>query len=231
MKVIALRTDAVFMNAGSYVMRPRSSSSTFACRSAVARIAPSSIGASYVLPVRSSVNLSVSVMKKLLLGAVSLCAAHKLSQWRERRIGRTPDRAAANYRRHACGERRSDLPGAAAQDRDALAVRRHARDVEVVRSDHEVDVRAAPVDARRVGGVDEELEAVPERDVRGRVLVEERVVEHGVERPDPPLAVDERELAEPRRALVELHLRAQRLAVLVGVDLDGAAVLEPDAEA
>ena len=41
-----------------------------------------------------------------------------------------------------------------------------------------------------------------ERDVARRVLVEERVEEDRVERTDPALAVDERELAEARGALV-----------------------------
>ena len=53
MYVIALRTDAVFRNAGSY-------ESSFAWRSAVARIAPSSIGASKVDPSLPSVILSDS---------------------------------------------------------------------------------------------------------------------------------------------------------------------------
>ena len=69
-----------------------------------------------------------------------------------------------------------------------------------------------------------------ERDVARGVLVEQRVVEDGAERADPALAVDERELAEPGRAVVERDLRPQRLAVLVGVDLDRAAALEADAQ-
>ncbi len=48
------------MNAGSYVMRPKSSSSTLMSRSASARTVPSSIGTSYVRPVRLSVIVSVS---------------------------------------------------------------------------------------------------------------------------------------------------------------------------
>src|SRR5215207_1332734 len=48
------------MYAGSYVIRPKSSSSTLISRRAGARIVPSSIGISYVLPVRLSVTLSVS---------------------------------------------------------------------------------------------------------------------------------------------------------------------------
>src|SRR5512134_2575204 len=57
--VIALRTDAVFKNAGSWLTRP----SGF---SAVARIAPSSTGTTIVSPVRSSTMLSVSDTGSLL---------------------------------------------------------------------------------------------------------------------------------------------------------------------
>ena len=38
---------------------------------------------------------------------------------------------------------------------------------------------------------------VPEREVAGGVLVEQRVEERDARLADPPLAVDERELAEP----------------------------------
>ena len=45
-------------------------------------------------------------------------------------------------------------------------------------------------------GLDAERVRAPERDVARGVLVEQRVVEDRAERADPPLAVDERELAE-----------------------------------
>ena len=54
------RHDAVFMYAGSYVIRPKSPSSTLMSRRAGARIVPSSIGISYVRPVRLSVTVSDS---------------------------------------------------------------------------------------------------------------------------------------------------------------------------
>src|SRR5438046_1610927 len=60
MNVIALRQLAVFMNAGSYVMRPKSSEPVRICRRSIARTAPSVIGSSYVFPVRLSVTVSVS---------------------------------------------------------------------------------------------------------------------------------------------------------------------------
>src|SRR5713101_7890443 len=59
MNVMALRQAAVFMNAGSYVMRPKSSPSVLICRRSVARIVPSVIGSSYFFPVRLSVTVRV----------------------------------------------------------------------------------------------------------------------------------------------------------------------------
>ena len=70
-----------------------------------------------------------------------------------------------------------------------------------------------------------------ERDVRGGVLVEERVVEDEAGLSDPRAAVDERDLAEPRGAVVARDVRADQVLALVGVDLDRAAVLEADPEA
>ena len=46
--------------------------------------------------------------------------------------------------------------------------------------------------------VDREAEARAEGDVARRVLVEQRVVEDRVERPDAAAAVDERQLADPK---------------------------------
>ena len=59
--VIDERQAAVFMKAGSYVIRPKSSSDTRIARKSSARTVPSVIGISYVRPVRLSVTLSVSV--------------------------------------------------------------------------------------------------------------------------------------------------------------------------
>src|SRR5262249_24776093 len=75
-----------------------------------------------------------------------------------------------------------------------------------------------------------EMKAEAERDVTRRVLVEERVVEDGAERADASVPVHERELAEPRRAVVAIGLRPERAGVLVRVDLDRAAALEPHPE-
>ena len=64
------------------------------------------------------------------------------------------------------------------------------------------------------------------------VLVEQRVVEDGLERPDPSFAVDERELAQPRAAVVLGEERSQRLGARIGVrlDLNRAATLEADGQ-
>ena len=59
MNVMLLRHDAVFMNAGSYVINPKSSGPALICRRLIARIVPSSTGTLYVLPVRLSVMVSV----------------------------------------------------------------------------------------------------------------------------------------------------------------------------
>src|SRR3954469_3207502 len=60
MYVTAERHDAVFVYAGSYVIRPKSSSSTLIWRKSMARTVPSVISISYVWPVRLSVTVSVS---------------------------------------------------------------------------------------------------------------------------------------------------------------------------
>ena len=72
---------------------------------------------------------------------------------------------------------------------------------------------------------------VPEGEVARGVLVEQRVEEDRAGLADPTLAIDERELAEARRALVLGASRAHRVGSLVGVDLHGASALEADAAA
>ncbi len=73
--------------------------------------------------------------------------------------------------------------------------------------------------------------AVPERDVARGVLVEERVEEDASRLPDASRAVDERDLAEARRTVVDRRSRPEHLGVLLGVDLDRPAALEPHPEA
>src|SRR5438046_10690064 len=60
MNVMALRQFAVFMNAGSYVIRPKSSGPVLIWRKSIARIVPSCTGSSYFFPVRLSTIVSVS---------------------------------------------------------------------------------------------------------------------------------------------------------------------------
>src|SRR5579875_2003282 len=60
MYVILLLHEAVLVKAGSYDIKPKSSSDVFICRKSEARITlPSSIGISYRLPVRLSMIVSV----------------------------------------------------------------------------------------------------------------------------------------------------------------------------
>src|SRR5215203_2850260 len=122
-----------------------------------------------------------------------------------------------------------DLPGAAVQQGNAIAVPRDARDLQLVGADHEVDVDLALVDVglARAG---QEREALPERDVARGVLVEQRVVEDGAELADAALAVDERDLAEASGALVAGDDRAHHVLRRVGDDADGPAALEAHAQ-
>ena len=71
MNVIVLLHDAVFMNAGSYVMRPKSVGCSLIWRRSIARIVPSLIGRSYDLPVR----LSVIVTDSFIFAAPSCALA------------------------------------------------------------------------------------------------------------------------------------------------------------
>src|SRR5436190_24049067 len=57
-----------------------------------------------------------------------------------------------------------------------------------------------------------------------------RVLQNSAERSDPPLVVDEGELAEPARTRVDLGEATQRLCVLVGIDLDHNAIFKADSE-
>src|SRR5438874_4549484 len=81
--------------------------------------------------------------------------------------------------------RSSDLPVAAAKDRNALPAGGDPVHVELRRPDHEVDVLAALVDAVRYFLLDEEWKTCAERDVARGVLVEQCVVEDGAEGADP----------------------------------------------
>ena len=98
-------------------------------------------------------------------------------------------------------------------------------------ADHEVEVDLAAVDPPVVGLVDRRLVRIADRDVARCVLVDERVVEQGLERADAALAVDKRDFAEPARILVARGESADRLRATIGVDVDGSPVLESRAQA
>src|SRR5829696_186161 len=132
--------------------------------------------------------------------------------------------------RHLSWKRRTgylQLPRAL-EHRDPFAVGGDAGYGEVGRAAHEVDVDLALVGLRRV--LEQEREPLADGDVAGRVLVEQRVVEDGAELADAALVVDERDLAEPGRALVALDDGAHDVLRRVGVDLHGAAALEAHAQ-
>src|SRR5690242_21707928 len=68
---MALLQAAVFWYAGSYVIRPKSSSATLILRRSIALMAPSWTGSSYCLPVRLSVIVIVSGIPRV--GRVAVC--------------------------------------------------------------------------------------------------------------------------------------------------------------
>src|SRR5207237_9828939 len=96
---------------------------------------------------------------------------------------------------------------------------------DLVAPDHEVDVDRALVDPVAILVTDGRRVGAAERDVAGRVLVEERVEEHAAGLADPAFPVDERDLAEAVGVLVAADARAERFDALVGVDRDGPAAL------
>src|SRR6266511_2203159 len=98
-------------------------------------------------------------------------------------------------------------------------------------SDHEVDVDRGAVEPLPIVFPHGGFIGGAERDVTRRVLVEERVVEDGVERPDPAFPVDEGQLAEANAALVLLDQRPQSLGAPLRVDLHRTTALEAHREA
>ena len=79
------------MKAGSYVIRPKSSSSTLMSRSASARIVPSSIGTSYVRPVRLSVIVRVSAAVATPSPLEVVCSSVPIpTLWGTRALGAQP---------------------------------------------------------------------------------------------------------------------------------------------
>jgi hypothetical protein len=68
-------------------------------------------------------------------------------------------------------------------------------------------------------------------DVAGRVLVQQRVVEDRVQGADAALTVHQRDLAQPRGALVALDHGPHRVGARLGVDAHRAARAELDLQA
>src|SRR5213080_3712124 len=87
-------------------------------------------------------------------------------------------------------------PTPLAQDRHSFAVRSDTVDLEIRASDHEIGMRVGLVHPSGVCLVDREVverprDAVAPRDVRGRVLVEERVLEDDAGLADARRLVDQ----------------------------------------
>src|SRR6266516_5403471 len=104
------------------------------------------------------------------------------------------------------------LPEAAGDQRLLPAAGERGGRLEVVVADHHVQVQAGAVDAAALPLLPRVAEAGAEREVRGRVLVEEGVVV------DPPLVadargrVDEGDLAEPARVRLRIEERGEEVA-------------------
>ena len=104
-------------------------------------------------------------------------------------------------RRDAEAGRRLEPPLAAVEQRDHRAAGLDRVDLDLRAADHEVGVHARAVERlRRVlaEALDRPVEARAPGDVRGGVLVEERVLKDDARVGDARGGVDERQLAEPR---------------------------------
>src|SRR5215204_4441070 len=128
--------------------------------------------------------------------------------------------------------------GVVADDRHLRAVRRQPGDIHFRPADHEigVDERVAdPLGPPLVRilwlfAFEREVEPRAVGDVAGGVLVEEDVVEDETRLADARAAVHERDLAQERRALVQLELGADGVGARRRFDIRDAAVLEGQLE-
>src|SRR3712207_2210304 len=152
-------------------MRPKSSSSTFISRKAIARTVPSSIGTSYVLPVRLSVTVRVSLPSALKGGSPS-------SKWSSDLTG---GRAVATLRR-------LDLALVVATQ-IGVAVWALRRAVE--RHERELRDRQAGVELDRHAGEVRDLER--ERPAEARIDEAGGRVDDQAQAPDRALALDARD--------------------------------------
>src|SRR5690242_17039420 len=115
---------------------------------------------------------------------------------------------------------RSDLPGAVADQRDGPILRIEARDLELRAADHHVEVDGGAVQAAHRLLRARADEAGTERDVRGRVLVEERVEVDATGLTDARPAVDECDLPEPATGRVGVEVRGDEIAVRLRVGVE-----------
>src|SRR4029077_9960056 len=116
-----------------------------------------------------------------------------------------------------------------AQDRDRVAGAVYSVELDLRAADHEVGVDAG--DVRRAvrqldAGVAREAEPAAVRDVAGGILVEERVEEGHARLADARRSVDERNLAEPARAVIAVELRLDDVFTALRLRVDDAAALE-----
>src|SRR5678815_3957227 len=80
MYVTRLLHAAVLVNAGSYVINPKSSGAVLIWRRSMARIAPFSIGISYVLPVRLSTILRVCRVGSMIFSTLRQVDVHSIQR-------------------------------------------------------------------------------------------------------------------------------------------------------
>src|SRR5579862_392258 len=124
MNVIRLLHDAVLVKAGSYPIRPKSSSDTLICRRSAGRMAPFSIGISYCLAVRLSTIVSVSFGMAISGAGMVISSAHPLAE----QPGSLHDRADARRKARRRSRRRfCGLPTGETDARDLSHLRQ--RDV------------------------------------------------------------------------------------------------------
>ena len=129
-------------------------------------------------------------------------------------------------------------PFAALHDWLRGAVVSDPANLDIFRSDHEIDVDCAPVASgsveflivHRVATVYRKFVSRPERDMAGRILIEEGVVEQQPGLRDRRAVGNERHLAESSGARIGFHQLAQHGFAALGGQPDNASVYEMKAE-
>src|SRR5436305_8629315 len=131
------------------------------------------------------------------------------------------------------GDRELDPPEPVADQRYAPAACVDAGHLELRAADHDVEVRRRAVDRARGRLRPRAPEAAAEGDVRGGVLVEQRVVVDTACFADAGGGVDERDLAEPAPAFVRVDVGGDEVAIVlrIRVETDEPASRELAAQA